>query len=178
MERSSRGGGRGPSNQKEIVVNYLLLLAVLASLLPSATATAQDANDLKPYPAAQKGLVRAAFRLPALDNEADRMVEILVGKILLVDCNRTWFGGNLEKRVVEGWGYPYFVLEEAGPPASTMMACPPEQEKTEAFVPVRGEGFLVRYNSKLPVVTYLPEGFEVRYRIWAAGDEVIPPHGE
>ena len=53
-----------------------------------------------------------------------------------------------------------------------MMACPPGQEKTEAFVLVGGEGLLVRYNGKLPVVTYVPEGFEVRYRIWAAGEAV------
>jgi ecotin len=159
-------------------MKYLVLLAVLASLLPRAAAAAQDADDLKPYPAAQEGFVRTVFRVPARENEADRKVEILVGKTMLIDCNRTWFGGNLEKRVAQGWGYPYFVLERVGPPASTMMACPPEQGKTEAFVQVRGEGFLVRYNSRLPVVTYVPEGFEVRYRIWAAGEEVTPAPSE
>jgi len=157
-------------------MKYLMLLVVLASLLPWAASAGQDADDLKPYPAAQKGSVRAVFRVPALENEADRKVEILVGKTLLVDCNRTWFGGNLEKRVVQGWGFRYFVLENVGPPASTMMGCPPEQEKSEAFVPVRGEGFLLRYNSKLPVVTYVPKGFEVRYRIWVAGEEVRLAH--
>jgi serine protease inhibitor ecotin len=30
---------------------------------------------------------------------------------------------------------------------------------------------LLRYNSKLPLVVYEPSGFEVRYRIWAAGEE-------
>ena len=59
-----------------------------------------------------------------------------------------------------------------------MMACPPEEEKTETFVPVRGEGFLLRYNCQLPVVTYVPEGFEVRFRIWTAGNEVEPAHRE
>ena len=157
-------------------MKYLVLLAVLASFLSPAATAEQDADDLKPYPSAQEGSVRAVFRVPALENEADRKLEILVGKTLLVDCNRTWFGGNLEKRVVQGWGYPYFVLEDVGPPASTMMGCPPEQEKAEAFVQVRGEGFLLRYNSKLPVVTYVPEGFEVRYRIWVAGEEVRLAH--
>jgi len=159
-------------------MRHLVLLVVLASLLPRAATAAQGADDLKPYPTAQEGSVRTVFRVPALENEADRKVEILIGKTVLVDCNRTWFGGNLEKRVVQGWGYPYFVLEEVGPPTSTMMACPPEEEKTEAFVPVRGEGFLLRYNSKLPVVTHVPEGFEVHYRIWTAGDEVRPAHRE
>ncbi|MNH20233.1 Ecotin precursor [compost metagenome] len=56
-------------------------------------------------------------------------------------------------------------------PASTLMACP-DTAKKEAFVPVVGDGFLLRYNSKLPVVVYVPEGVEVRYRIWSASDEV------
>ena len=30
----------------------------------------------------------------------------------------------------------------------------------------------VRYNSRLPVGVYAPEGVEVRYRIWSAGAEV------
>jgi ecotin len=55
-----------------------------------------------------------------------------------------------------------------------MMACPPESTPQESFVAVRGAGFLQRYNSKLPVVTYVPEGFEVRYRIWTAGEEQGP----
>jgi ecotin len=60
-------------------------------------------------------------------------------------------------------------LEKVVGPASTKMACPPGEGKTEAFVAVRGEGFLQPYNSKLPVVVYVPDGFEVRYRIWTAG---------
>lgn len=159
-------------------MKYLVLLVAVASLLPWEADGAQHSDDLKPYPAPQEGFVRTVFRVPEVADEADRMVEILVGKNLLVDCNRTWFGGNLEERVVQGWGYPYFVLENVGPRASTMMACPPDEEKTEAFVSVRGDGFLVRYNSKLPVVTYVPEGFEVRYRIWTAGDDVKPARRE
>ena len=35
-----------------------------------------------------------------------------------------------------------------------------------------GDPFLIRYNSRLPVVVYVPEGVEVRYRFWTAGPEV------
>jgi ecotin len=153
-------------------MNYLLLCALLVSLLPVVSAGQEIKNDLKPYPEPAPGVIRTVFRVPAVDREDERKVEILVGKTMLVDCNRTWFGGNLETQVAQGWGYSYFVLEKVGPPASTLMACPPGDDKTEALVPVRGEGFLQRYNSKLPVVVYVPEGFEVRYRIWTSGDAV------
>jgi ecotin len=53
-----------------------------------------------------------------------------------------------------------------------MMACPPGEEKRQVFVQVRGDNMLLRYNSKLPIVVYAPTGFEVRYRIWAAGEEI------
>jgi ecotin len=148
------------------------LSALLASVLFPGISGAQNQDDLKAYPAAIDGLTRMLFRVPAMENEADHLVEIMVGRTMQVDCNNTAFGGDLEERVAEGWGYPYYVLEEAGGPVSTMMACPPGQEKTEAFVMVRGEGFKLRYNSKLPVVSYVPPGFEVRYRIWTAGAEI------
>lgn len=142
----------------------------LCLLAPAALAEELVLN-MKPYPGAEAGQQRLVFTVPAEQNEADHMVEIQVGKTQLIDCNTTWFGGAMEERIAEGWGYPYYVLAQVGGPASTMMACPPDAEKREAFVAVRGEGFLKRYNSKLPMVVYVPEGFEVRYRIWSAGDQ-------
>lgn len=147
-------------------------MVMLALLVPLGAGAGEAHDEMKPYPAAREGFQRMVFRVPVKQNEADRKVEIMVGKTLSVDCNRTWFMGRLEKQVAEGWGYPYFLLERAAGPASTRMACPPGEEKTEAFVSVRGEGFLQRYNSKLPVVVYVPKGFEVHYRIWSAGDDV------
>ena len=140
-------------------------------MMLSGNAVGEVNIDMRPYPEAEAGYQRMVFRVPVLENEEDRRVEILVGRTRTVDCNPTWYGGRLDERVAEGWGYPYFVLEAVSGPASTLMACPPDEEPVEAFVPVRGEGFLLRYNGKLPVVTYVPEGFEVRYRVWVAGDE-------
>lgn len=51
------------------------------------------------------------------------------------------------------------------------MACPDGKSK-KAFVPVVGDGFMLRYNSKLPIVLYVPKDVEVRYRIWSASDKV------
>lgn len=144
----------------------VLLLATVI-LLPL---TAMTADDMKPYPPPEAGFERLVFRLPRTDNDDDRKVEIEVGKIIPVDCNRTMFMGDLEKHTVEGWGYSYYIARQITGPATTLMACGDDQ-KTDQFVPVRGEGFLQRYNHKLPVVVYVPEGFEVRYRVWVAGEE-------
>jgi ecotin len=148
-----------------------VICVLLAALLPLGTWAAGKDHGMEPYPVAEAGFQRLVFRLPPLENEDQHKVEIMVGKIMEVDCNRVLLGGDLEERTAEGWGFPYFVLEAPGPAASTMMACPPGTEKRQAFVQVRGEGFLQRYNSKLPVVVYVPDGFEVRYRVWSAGTE-------
>ena len=153
-------------------MSFAYLIPVLAAVLLSPAHAAGSADAMRPYPVADPGFERFVFDLPAVDNEADRKVEIVVGKMLMVDCNRIWFGGDLERRIAQGWGYPFFVLAKVGGPASTMMACPPGDEKVEAFVQVRGSGFIQPYNSKLPVVTYVPKGFLVRYRVWAAGNEI------
>jgi ecotin len=144
---------------------------ILAALSVNASAGGNN-DELAPYPMAEPGFVRMVFQLPAVADESDRKVEIMVGKTMMVDCNRHGFGGDLEQGTAEGWGYSYFVLAKVQGPRSTMMACPPGEEKTEAFVKVQGEGYLQRYNSRLPVVVYVPEGFSVRYRIWAAEDAI------
>ncbi|MND67751.1 Ecotin precursor [compost metagenome] len=109
--------------------------------------------------------------LPTQAEENDYKVEILAGKQLEVDCNRQHLGGTLEEKTLQGWGYSYYRLEAVNGPASTLMACP-DGKKTKTFVPVVGEGFMLRYNSKLPIVVYAPKGVEVKYRIWSAGEQV------
>ena len=34
-----------------------------------------------------------------------------------------------------------------------------------------GDGFMLRYNSKLPIVLYVPKDVEVRYRVWSASEQ-------
>ncbi len=51
------------------------------------------------------------------------------------------------------------------------MAVNPSAPKLNRFVTLGGEPYLIRYNSRLPIVVYAPEGIEVRYRIWITEPE-------
>ena len=95
----------------------------------------------------------------------------MIGKTLETDCNQHWFGGELTAEDVKGWGYPYYRLTDVKGPAATMMACP-GQTPQQRFVQVRTDGQLLRYNSRLPLVVYVPDGFDVRYRVWHASTDV------
>ncbi|WP_259756725.1 serine protease inhibitor ecotin [Pseudomonas sp. GCEP-101] len=147
---------------------------VPTALLLSATATLANAaklEDVAPYPKAEDGFVRQVIHLPQQAQEENFKVEILAGKTLTVDCNRQRLGGTLEEKTLEGWGYSYYRLDKVSGPASTLMACPDGKTRQD-FVPVVGEGFVLRYNSKLPIVIYAPKDVEVRYRLWSASDKV------
>jgi ecotin len=147
-------------------------LAALFLALPLA-ACATPPAALKPFPQAEAGQTRHVVALPALENEADQRVELIVGKTMEVDCNTRWLGGELQEKTVQGWGYSYYQLDQLGPGASTLMACP-EDSRRQAFVPLRGEPMLLRYNSQLPLVIYTPVDVEVRYRIWSAAPTSSP----
>ena len=141
----------------------------LPTLLGVAIAgcAAASPDDMKPFPEAGDGEVRYVIRLPDLDDESAAKVELLVGKNLEVDCNQHWFGGSLTTEIVDGWGYSYYRVGGIGGPASTRKACP-EGSKEVRFVAVRLDQPLLGYNSRLPIVVYVPKGYVVKHRIWSA----------
>jgi ecotin len=145
------------------------IIVGLLSLL-TWTATAEQKDSLHPFPKADEGFKRTVIRLPKLNHEDKCKVEIMIGKTMKVDCNHTWFGGSLEAKDVQGWGYTYWVLPKASGPASTLMGCP-DNSSHDQFVCVQGDGYLLRYNSRLPMVIYVPKDFEVRYRLWQAQEK-------
>lgn len=142
---------------------------VVAALSGVTHATALE--KIAPFPKAEEGFSRQVIHLPVQPREEDFQVEILAGKTLTVDCNRQRLGGMLEEKNLEGWGYPFYRLENVIGPMSTLMACPDGTRKQD-FVTVAGDGFMLRYNSKLPIVLYVPKDVEVRYRIWSASSTV------
>lgn len=130
-----------------------------------ATVSTPDLNSVAEYPAAQTGQSRHVIWLAPHHNEDLLKVEVVPGKYMLTDCNTRSLMGNFIAQDLQGWGYTYYQLDEVSDPISTLMACP-DDTKTQAFVPVMGDNFTLRYNSRLPIVVYAPNDVEVRYRIW------------
>lgn len=148
------------------------LLTALMILLPSAAMTGEH-SPLDAFPEPGKGMVRVVIPLPEMSRPDDNFtVELIAGRVIQTDgVNKVRMDTALEPRPLEGWGYTYYEMTGSGQVASTLMAPPPDSEPVEAFV--HGDPLTVRYNSRLPIVVYAPEGYEIRYRIWAAAAEYI-----
>ncbi|MEI8014085.1 MAG: ecotin family protein [Nitrospira sp.] len=147
------------------------LASILSLLLPIADG--QAADNIKAFPPPEEGMVRYVLQLPKQDDESAFKVELIVGKTVQVDeRNRYFFGGRVEKETIKGWGFTRYNVSKLGPMAGTLMAIDPDMPKVARFVTLGGDPYIIRYNSRLPIVVYGPEGVEVRYRIWSAGAEV------
>ena len=117
-------------------------------------------------------MVRYVLQLPKQADETAFKVELLVGKTVLVgQQNRYFFGGKIQQETIKGWGFTRYDVSQLGPMAGTQMAIDPDAPKVKRFITLGGEPYLIRYNSRLPVAVYAPEGVEVRYRIWTAEPE-------
>jgi len=144
----------------------MLLLAV------RTVGAGEAADNLKAFPPAEQGMTRFVLQLPPQPDESLLMVELMVGKTVEVDeRNRYFFGGTIEEQTITGWGFTAYRVGELGPMGGTLMAVDPAAPKVPRFVTLRSDPFLVRYNSRLPLVVYVPDGVEVRYRIWAAAQK-------
>jgi len=148
-------------------IAVLLFLTAMSSVLA--------ADNMKAFPPAEKGMVRYVLQLPKQDDEYSFKVELIVGKTVQLDeGNRYFFSGKIEEENIEGWGFTRYVVSKLGPMAGTLMAVDSNEPKVPRFITIGGEPYLIRYNSLLPVVVYVPEGVEVRYRIWCATPKSKP----
>ena len=152
----------------------LLTLGLVAAetASPPAKRPDDDSHWQKAYPAAKAGQRRIVIHLEAKPNEDEWKVELLVGKVMETDgVNHVALGGpGVEEKTVQGWGYTYFEAPVAKGEWSTLIGVPPDKKPVPTFVTYPAVGPF-RYNSRLPIVVYVPEGYEVRYRFWrTAGD--------
>ena len=139
----------------------------------TAVMSAQAADTMKAFPPAEEGMVRYVLQVPKQGDESLFKVELMVGKTVAVDAVNTYFfAGQIEKETIKGWGYPRYTIKKLGPMGGTLKAVDPTTPKVDRFITLSGEPYLIRYNSRLPIVVYVPEGVEVRYRIWKAEAEV------
>ena len=141
-------------------------------LLALAVPAGHAADNMKAFPPAEAGMVRFVLEVPKQEDESALKVELIVGKTVQTDeHNRYFFGGRIETETIKGWGFPRYIVRKLGPMAGTLMAVDPNAPKVSRFITLGGDPYLIRYNSRLPIVVYAPEGVEVRYRIWSAGAE-------
>ncbi len=147
------------------------LMTILMGLFGVVSVYGDD--SIKVFPPAESGMVRYVLQLPSQEDESLLKVELLIGQIVQTDVkNRYFLGGKIEQKTIKGFGYTYYEVSKIGPMTGTLIALDPNEPKVDRFITLGGEPYLIRYNSKLPIVVYVPEGSEVRYRIWSTGAEM------
>ena len=135
-------------------------------------AKAEEAERyVKAFPPAGEGQTRFVVQLPHKERGEDDnfKVEIFVGKVMPTDgVNQVRLGGEIESKLLDGWGFTYYSVEAFGPAASTLIGVPPGTPEVKKFVSM--PSLLIPYNSRVPLVIYVPKAGEVRYRIWQASE--------
>ena len=147
-------------------------LLIFGFAMLSVSAARAEHPQLKVFPAAKEGMERFVIVLPHKERgEEDAFkVELIVGKEMLVDgVNLVRLANTIETRPLAGWGYTYYEMTGSSEALCTMMAAPEGTPKVLRFV--KASPLLIAYNSRLPIVVYVPKGYEVRYRIWKASQQ-------
>lgn len=154
------------------MIKSLITLSVI--LLGSFAMAQHPQENMKAYPPAAEGMKRLVVYLETKEEEDDYRIELMVGKTVEVDAaNRFFFSGTLEEETIEGWGFPKYVVKQIGPMAGTRIGVDPDAPKVKRFVKLGGEPKLLRYNSKLPLVVYVPKDAEVKLKVWVASPQPL-----
>ena len=164
----------------KIMKNSFVKLSTFAfvALLGTSMMSAQIINDkieVSTFPKAEKGMVQYVIEVPygGMESDNNKRIEVMVGKYEEVDkCNRHFLNGKLEQKELKGWGYNYYEFKTDGNTMSTMMGC---NDSSTVSKFITGESTMLSYNGRMPIVVYVPEGYEVKYKIYKAEDDVY--HG-
>lgn len=142
---------------KKIILSGILVLSLLTM---SRTVKKDDI-----YPKAEQGMVKHTIVLSQKEDENNYMIKLKFGREEEVDCNQHFLiDGKIEEKILDGYGYNYYVFNGSDKMASTLMACA-VQTKTKKDVFYNSEE-IIRYNSKLPIVVYAPKGVFVNYSVY------------
>ncbi|MBP2615078.1 serine protease inhibitor ecotin [Chryseobacterium jejuense] len=145
---------------KTLITGLVLMAGV--SAFAQKKAEKFEKLQIEMFPKAKEGYKQVYIQLPVDKNENDLKVEVFVGAEKMLDCNNYSLMGEIKSQDLQGWGYNYYEVESKGDAAGTLMACL-DKKLSKKFVTLKPE--IVRYNSKLPLVFYVPKDIEVRYRV-------------
>ncbi len=146
-----------------------VFLSFLVTVLSACAVAGEKNSELAPFAPASEGSVRFVIQLPVLDaqQEKNSLVELIVGKHMLTDgVNLIRLANRIETKNLSGWGYSYYEVQDSPLTMSTMMAAPEGAEQVMQFVTMAP--LKINYNSRLPIVVYVPQDYEVQYKIWQA----------
>lgn len=151
--------------------NTLAQFLIIGIVVFGVPAFGAEHQELKAFPVAKEGMERFVIVLSQKERgkEDSFKVEIIVGKEMFADgVNLVRLGNTIEPRSLNGWGYTYYEVTGSSEILSTMMASPEGVPMVKKFV--TASPLQVPYNSRLPIVVYVPTGHEVQYRIWKASE--------
>lgn len=156
--------------KKQIIKKFAMAFALVGlttSIMAQQTVFKQD---ISVFPKPEKGYKQMLIEVPHSKSDSQKKIEFTVGKWMEVDgCNSFGLLGTMEKKDLQGWGYDYYVFKTKGDVFSTEMACP-QVAKRNLFI--SGQPEFVNYNGKLPIVIYVPEGYDVQFKIYKAEEDV------
>lgn len=121
------------------------------------------------FPAPKPGMVQHLLTLAPLEDESSSLLEVEVGRIKMIDCNKHGLSGEIRELNLPGSGYIYYSVESVTDGPSTQRACF-DGATTEAFVRIPTV-LKLPYDSRLPKVFYLPVGVQLRFRVWQVASQ-------
>jgi len=124
------------------------------------------------YPQPPAGKERKVILLPHKERgeEDEFQVELVVGRTMVTDgINAYRLGGQIVSRDIEGWGFTYHDVEGDMQNATQTLIGGVENPAPRF---VAGPRTLVPYNSRLPIVVLVPEGCELKWRLWRADPDL------
>lgn len=148
-------------------------LILTCGLLLTSLLKAQEGNDktnLEMFPKPESGYKQVYIELPTESNEVNFKVELFIGIEATVDCNYHTLLGTIQENNLEGWGYTYYQVKSEGKMTSTLMGCM-NNELTKKFIHMPSQ--IIAYNSKLPIIVYVPANFIVKYKIFKASENFL-----